>query len=215
MSDNLEDRPVGPLRPFASLDDVIALARSRLPVFARVPERRPGDALGRRAARRCRLARDRRLQGAAGRARPGAAIRPMGAHGRPGPQLSPAVSDRDGDPAEGHPDQSGRGRKRRRKPDADRRREHRRGRRHRLLEGPGPGRLCVQGGRSPGDREGRGGQRHPRSDRPQSHPGGALRPAPGDRRSGAGAAAVAARFLSRRNSRDPGAAAARRPAASW
>ena len=37
MTDNLEDRPAGPLRPHAALDDVIALARSRLPVFARVP----------------------------------------------------------------------------------------------------------------------------------------------------------------------------------
>ncbi len=37
MTDNLEDRPVGPLRPSVSLDDFIAWARSRLPVFTRVP----------------------------------------------------------------------------------------------------------------------------------------------------------------------------------
>jgi modulator of FtsH protease HflK len=37
MTDNLDNRPIAPLRPFASLDDVIALARSRLPLLARVP----------------------------------------------------------------------------------------------------------------------------------------------------------------------------------
>ncbi len=37
MTDNLEGRPVGPLRPSVSLDDFIAWARSRLPVFTRVP----------------------------------------------------------------------------------------------------------------------------------------------------------------------------------
>ncbi len=37
MTDNLEDRPVGPLRASGSLDDIIALARSRLSLFARAP----------------------------------------------------------------------------------------------------------------------------------------------------------------------------------
>ncbi len=37
MTDNLEDRPVGPMRPSVSLDDIIGWARSRLPLFTRVP----------------------------------------------------------------------------------------------------------------------------------------------------------------------------------
>jgi len=37
MTDNLEDRPIGPLRPSVSLDDIVALARSRLSLFTHAP----------------------------------------------------------------------------------------------------------------------------------------------------------------------------------
>ena len=135
---------------------------------------------------------------------------------QPGPELPPALSDRDRAHAQGaahqqdrHRHAPGRGRPRRRhharraggEPDAHRRREHRRRRFRGAVEGEADRRrrLSVQHPEPGRHGEGGGRKRHARGDRPLRNPADPDRRAPDHRDRGAGTDAEDARPLRRRH----------------
>ena len=153
MSDKLQDRLIGAWSPGGSLDEIIALARSRLPWFSRIP----GVGL-RMLSVVVLLAVVGWLSTGVYKVQPdeqgvvlrfGRWMRDEGS----GPPLPLALSDRDRAAAESHASQPDPARQRRprarrrcggaRPADADRRREHRRGRLRRFLEDQGRRQLPV------------------------------------------------------------------------
>ena len=218
----------GPTPP--DLEDLLRRSQDKLKSVL------PGGSLGGRGVMLIVLARRRRvgllglLPGRAGRTRRGAALRQVHARRQAGPELSPALSDRDGAHPEGHARQphrhrhaADRGPAPRRhddarraggKPDAHRRREHRRRRRVGVLAGQDRRRrrLPVQHPEPGRDREGGGRERDARGDRPLRDPADPDRRAAEHRDRGARADAEGARQLSGRRAGHAGADAEGRSA---